>query len=62
MADDKTATKMASFRLPESTIADLDAIAENRTGETGCLVTRTDALRYAAKQIADRVRKKKSAK
>ncbi len=46
------------FRLSPEVLADLDFIAETLTRETGMRCTRTDAVRYSAKQTADRIRKR----
>lgn len=46
------------FRLSPETLADLDLIADTLSRETGLTFTRTDAVRYSARQVADRIRKK----
>ncbi len=48
-----------TFRLDESTVEDLDLISEHQKQLTGALCNRTDALRIAVKEKADRIRKKK---
>lgn len=69
MPDDKPARKPTpgtttptQFRIGDDTKADLDLIAEDRTAETGIPHTRTDAVRYATRREADRIRKKRSEK
>lgn len=65
MKDEKKttgATTPSQFRLSPETLAELDLIAADRTEETGIAHSRTDAVRYAAKREADRVRKKNAAK
>jgi len=51
-------TPPSSFRLEPETVADLDTVAEYQTRTTGVRHSRTDALRLAARQAADRVRRK----
>jgi hypothetical protein len=48
--------KMASFRLPVRTLADLDTIAAALTAATGTDHNRTDALKSIAHREAMRVR------
>ncbi len=55
-------TKPRQFRLSDETLAELDLIAADRTAETGVDHTRTDAIRYAAKREADRIRRRGSEK
>jgi hypothetical protein len=50
--------KATTFRLGEDTIADLARIAEHLTALTGREHNRTDAVRWAARQAADALRKK----
>ncbi len=56
------ALKPRTFRLEDSTVEDLDLIAESQTGATGVPHNRTDALRVAVKKEADRIRTKKDSK
>jgi hypothetical protein len=51
--------KTSQFRLGPGTLADLDLIAEHHAEATGLEVSRTDAVRIAAKKEADRIRKSK---
>lgn len=53
-------TPPTQMRLKPDTLADLDLIAEARSQETGITHTRTDAVRFAAKREADRLRKRKA--
>jgi hypothetical protein len=46
------------FRLGDDTLADLDLIAEHYTVENRKKQSRADAIRIAAKQLADKLRKK----
>lgn len=64
MAEEKkpAAVTPSQFRLSKETRDDLDCIAADRTAETGVTHTRTDAVSYAARKEAERVRKKKSGK
>jgi hypothetical protein len=50
------------FRLKSETLADLDEIAEHLTRTTGIAASRTDALRYAARQTADSLPQKKTSR
>lgn len=46
------------FRLGDDTLADLDLIAEHFTVENRKKQSRADAIRIAAKRLADTIRKK----
>lgn len=48
----------SQFRLRPETLADLDTIAAHLAEATGRASTRTDAVRYAARQAASQLRKK----
>lgn len=51
-----------SFRLKPSTIANLDLIAEDMTLKSGYNCSRTDAVSFIAKHVADRVRAERKAR
>ena len=51
-------TKQRQFRLDEDTLADLKTISDWLTSEFGYEQTRTDAVRYAAREAAKKIRKK----
>lgn len=51
-------TTPRQFRLKTETLDDLDLIAQHLTEETGIAHSRTDALRYAARQVAKGIQKK----
>lgn len=53
-------TTPRQFRLKDDTLADLDCIADELAKITGRENSRADAIRYAAKEIAARFRKKSS--
>lgn len=53
-------TTPRQFRLKDDTLAHLDFIAEELAKTTGRENSRADAIRYAAKEIAARLRKKLS--
>lgn len=46
------------FRLSDATIADLDLISRWLSAEMGRDVNRSDAVRYAARELAKKIRKK----
>lgn len=51
------ATTPTQFRLKPDTLADLDAIASWLSAANGIAHTRTDAVRYAARQLAKKIEK-----
>lgn len=51
-------TTPKQFRLSEDTVADLDLIAEWLQQEHGGSGSRSDAVRYAARQVAEKIRRK----
>lgn len=53
-------TVQRQFRLKPETVADLDAIAAHLTATTGIEHSRTDAVRWAAREAAKKISKKKS--
>ena len=55
-------TVPSQFRLRPETLADLDAIAAHLAELTGRPSTRVDAIRYAARQTAAGIGRKKSPK
>jgi hypothetical protein len=50
--------KPTQFRLACDTLAELDAIAARLTHERGSRQGRTDALRFAVREAAKKIRKK----
>ena len=52
-------TTPSQFRLPDDTLADLDLIKAWLESEHGQPATRTNAIRYAARQICLQIQKKK---
>lgn len=58
MARTANETIPRQFRLEESTLADLDAVAAWLTRERGHKHTRTDAVRFAAREAAKKILKK----
>lgn len=53
-------TVPTQYRLRPETLADLDAIAAHLTDLTGRANTRTDAVRFAARETAKKISKKSS--
>ena len=51
-------TKQSQFRLSRETLAELDTIADWLSSTSGRPPTRTDAIRYAAKEMAKRAKKR----
>lgn len=51
-------TPATNFRLGPETLADLDVIAKHFTAERRKRQSRADAVRIAAQQLADRIRKR----
>ncbi len=50
------------FRLKAESLADLDLIAAHLTAASGIEHTRSDAVRWAARREAEKIRKKSSKK
>lgn len=55
-------TKPRQFRLNNDTLAELDAIKLWLEEETGSAQTRSDAIRYAARQAKKRIDEEKKSK
>lgn len=58
MATESKATTPRQFRLEQETLDNLDLIAAEIAKTHGVAATRAQAIRFAAKQAADRIRKK----
>jgi hypothetical protein len=50
-------TRQSQFRLLAETITDLDLIAAHLAAQTGLRATRAAAVRYAAREVAKKIRK-----
>lgn len=56
----KNETVPRQFRLKAETLAELDAIAASLSETTGVEHSRSDAIRFAARQTAKKISKKSS--
>lgn len=51
-------TTPRQFRLSEATLEELDRIAAHIEAETGVTASRADAIRFAARDVSNRMEKK----